>query len=105
MASRSRHVVNHADLDWTTEGSPNGRIRFFRKRLAQPSGGERLGCSIYRLPARSRSWPRHCHTENEEAVFVLDGSGTIEIGAERIALRPGDYVTIPRGLDHAHRIV
>ena len=105
MAERPRNVVNHADLEWSTEGSPNGRIRFFRKRLSLPSGGERLGCSLYRLPAHGRAWPRHCHSENEEAVFVLEGNGTIEVGTERIALQPGDYVTIPRGYAHAHRIV
>jgi uncharacterized cupin superfamily protein len=105
MPTRPPNVVNHADLEWTQEGSPNGRIRFFRKRLSWPTGGERLGCSLYRIPARTRSWPRHCHTENEEAVFVLEGAGTIEIGDARIPLSVGDYVTIPPGLAHAHRIV
>jgi hypothetical protein len=44
-----RYVVNHADLEWTTEGSPNG--------------------------------------------------------GERVTLRAGDYVTLPAGAAHAHRVL
>lgn len=104
-AAGMRHVVNHADLEWTTEGSPSGRIRFFRKRLSLPTGGERLGCSLYRIPARSRAWPRHGHLQNEEAVFVLEGTGTLEMDGERATLRAGDYVTMPVGAAHAHRLL
>jgi uncharacterized cupin superfamily protein len=105
MADRPRHVVNHADLEWVTEGSPSGKVRFVRKRLAWAAGGEKLGCSLYRLSPRSRCWPRHAHLENEEAIFVLEGQGTLEMGGERITLSAGDYAALPVGAAHAHRVV
>ena len=47
------------------------------QRLGKASGGAQLGCSVVELPPGKRSWPYHYHLGNEEAVYVLDGSGTV----------------------------
>lgn len=79
--------VNESDLDWTDLDQGGMRIR--RKQLGEAAGGEALGCSLYELPPGENAWPYHYHTANEEAIFVLSGTGTFH-GAddETIAIEP-----------------
>jgi uncharacterized cupin superfamily protein len=94
--------VNEGDLDW--DETDRGQTRFRRKRLGAAAGGESLGCSLYEVPPGGRSWPYHYHTANEEALFVLDGRGTLRAGETTHPLRPGDYVAFPVGESGAHRV-
>ncbi|WP_435063506.1 cupin domain-containing protein [Halobaculum sp. EA56] len=96
--------VNVDDLDWD-DTERDDRTEWRRKRLAAAAGGERLGCSLYELPAGKRSWPYHYHTGNEEALYVLAGEGTLRHADGTSPLRAGDYVALPAGEDGAHRVV
>jgi len=95
--------VNEGDLDWTT--LDEGGMRLRRKKLGEAVGGDRLGCSLYELPAGERSWPYHYHTENEESIYVLAGRGRLRIGGESVSLEAGDYVALPADESGAHRVV
>lgn len=90
-------------LEWST--TDRGETSFRRKQLAEAAGGGDVGCSLYELPAGARSWPYHYHTANEEALFVLEGSGSLRIADETVSLEAGDYVALPAGEDGAHRVV
>jgi quercetin dioxygenase-like cupin family protein len=46
--------------------------------------------------------PLHAQDEDER-IYVLEGSATFYVGDETIHARPGDKVFIPRGKLHAHR--
>ncbi|HMB49437.1 MAG TPA: cupin domain-containing protein, partial [Natronoarchaeum rubrum] len=50
-------------------------------------------------------WPYHYHTANEEALYVLDGTGRLRGADEELSLDAGDYVALPTGEDGAHRII
>ncbi|UPV99881.1 cupin domain-containing protein [Halorussus gelatinilyticus] len=95
--------VNEADLDWTT--LERGETKLRRKQLGEAADGERLGASLYELPPGKRSWPYHYHTGNEEALYVLDGAGSLRLGGETVALEAGDYVALPADESGAHRVV
>ncbi len=43
----------------------------------------------------------HYHATHEGTVVLLKGHGHFRIGDQNIALKPGDVVTIPRGVVHA----
>ena len=75
------------------------------KRLGAAAGGKKLGCSLYEQPPGKRAFPYHCHFANEEAVYVLEGEGTLRIGAKEVPLRAGDYVALPVGEETAHQII
>ncbi|ELZ25472.1 cupin 2 barrel domain-containing protein [Halosimplex carlsbadense 2-9-1] len=103
-------VVSESDLDW--DEYDHGERRFRRKRLGA-AGGEELGTSLYELEPGKRTWPRHYHAGNEEAIYVLGGELTLYL--ERVAdgedgevsehvLEPGDYAALPNGPDHAHEV-
>jgi uncharacterized cupin superfamily protein len=95
--------VHEDDIDWTGIGPDDTGLR--RKQLGAAAGGEQIGCSLYELPAGERAWPYHYHTGNEEALYVLDGTGTLRLGGEEHALSPGDYAAFPTGEEGAHRVV
>ncbi len=95
--------INAADLEWTE--SENEETTFRRKRLSKSLDGEKLGCSLYELPAGERSWPYHYHTANEEALFVLDGTGQIRTPDGTTPLESGDYLQFPADEDGAHRVI
>lgn len=98
------NVVAQNDLPWV-EFSRGRGFRYRRRILGEAAGGARLGCSLYELPPGASAFPRHFHSANEEAIYVLDGNGTLAIGDDKVAVNAGDYVALPVGPAHAHRLV
>jgi len=95
--------VNETDVDWTER--ERGETAFRRKKLAAAAGGDRLGCSLYELPPGEKSWPFHYHTGNEEALYVLSGSGQLRTADGVEPLDSGDYAVFRIGEEGAHRVV
>lgn len=97
-------LVNEEDLEWSDR--KHGDHEFRRKQLGAVTAGDELGCSLYELPEGKRDWLRHYHEGNEEAIFVLSGSGTVSLGpdAEEHNLSEGDFVALPRGEEGCHAI-
>ena len=98
------NVVNEQDLEWG-EQSHEEKFGYRRKHLGSAPGGEKLGCSLYEVPPGRRAWPYHYHLANEEAIYVLEGSGTLRIDERQITLSRGDYVGMPVGEHGAHQII
>lgn len=95
--------VNESDLEWTELARGETRLR--RKQLGEAADGDRLGCSLYELPAGHRSWPYHYHTANEEAIYVLSGTGKLRLGGETYELREGDYASCRSNESGGHRVI
>lgn len=97
-------IVNEDDVDWTD--FEHGDHEFRGKRFAKVTDGEDLGCSMYEVAEGKRAWKRHYHAGNEEAIFVLDGQGTLYLGpeAEEHELTAGDYVALPADERGTHDI-
>jgi len=104
MRKRHDNVVNESDLEWAEQGG--GKDFFFRRKaLAMAAGSRGLGLSLFELPPGKRAFPYHFHCANEEAMYVLDGEGTLRIGEKQVPIRAGDYVAFPPGPDHAHQVI
>jgi len=95
--------VNQESVEWIEREDEEYAVR--RQRLAAAAGGEELGCSRYELPPGNRAWPYHYHTGNEEAIYVLSGTGQLRLDGERHDLRAGDYVALPAGEESAHQVI
>lgn len=46
----------------------------------------------------------HVHAEHTEQVIVLEGKGVMTLGSETIPIRKGDYIMIPKGVQHSVRV-
>lgn len=96
-------LINEADMEWSE--LDHGETRFRRKQLGEAAESETLGCSLYELPSGRKSWPYHYHTANEEALYVLEGSGSIRLGGETYDLEAGDYAPLPADESGGHRVI
>jgi uncharacterized cupin superfamily protein len=74
-----------------------------RRPLARAAGGRKLGCSHMTVPAGRAAWPRHTHAANEEALYILQGQGTLRLGDETLTVSEGDYVALLPGTPHQLR--
>jgi uncharacterized cupin superfamily protein len=103
--SERRHpnVMNLSDAPSRTQ-EKGTKFGFVAKSLGQATGAAGIGCSWYEVPPGRAAFPAHFHCANEEALFVLEGEGTLRIGKDTVALRAGDYVTLPTGPDYAHKL-
>jgi uncharacterized cupin superfamily protein len=99
---RHKHVVNIDEVAVREDGK--GGFRFRTRRLGPEAGGRALGCSHFELPPGKTSFPFHFHSNTEEAIYVLEGTGTMRIGADHVEVRAGDYVAFPCGPDTAHTL-
>lgn len=97
------HLVHSNTLPWS-ELVHGTRVALRRKQLGAAAGGQKLGCSLLELLPGKQSWPYHYHLANEEALFILDGSGILRLGEERLPVSAGDYVALPAGAACAHQL-
>ncbi len=96
-------VVKQDELSWTESGH-GAHFHFRRKQLGAAAGGQRIGCSLFELAPGMSAFPAHYHTANEEAIYVLEGAGTLRIGSRRIPVASGDYVALLPVAEAAHRL-
>ena len=86
------------------------RHRHFRTRTLEPKGGSP---TLDRIPLLFNAdiamlWSEpDVHDEHffrnaraDEVVYVAEGSGTLESQFGYLAIKPGDYVVLPRGIMH-----
>ena len=49
--------------------------------------------------------PLHVHDTLDDTWYILDGQMVVRCGAEALVARAGDWVSMPRGVPHAFRVV
>lgn len=72
------------------------RIRY----LVDGSGSASLGMFELTVPPGSNVPPAHSHTDNEEIVYVLEGTLRYSVGADTRDLTPGQTMRTPKGAVH-----
>lgn len=45
--------------------------------------------------------PLHQHVFHTETIYILEGSGVMQLGDEKFEVKPGDYIKVPEGTPHA----
>ncbi len=102
--NRSPYVLHEEDLPWT-EQSHGLSYGLRRKQLGAAAGNRKLGCSLYEVFPGCKSFPYHYHCANEEAIYVLEGSGTLRIGGKEVTISKGDYIALPSTQEGAHQVI
>jgi quercetin dioxygenase-like cupin family protein len=68
-------------------GEQTGGSHFAMEGLVPPGGGP----------------PPHTHDNEDETLYVLEGTCSVQIGEQRLVASAGDIVFLPRGTPHAFR--
>ena len=80
-------------------------FRCLRARLSRQAGSERLGLSLWELPAGEAAYPYHHHLAEEELLVVLQGTPSLRTPAGWRELEEGEVVAFLRGEHGAHQLV
>jgi uncharacterized cupin superfamily protein len=99
---RHQHVVHLDEVPADEQGL--GDFGFRRRRFTPEAGGRGIGCSHFEVAPGKTAFPFHFHSSQEEALFILEGTGTVRIGKDTVEVRAGDYVAFPAGPDTAHAL-
>ena len=100
---RHPNVINLADVP-PEPFSHGTRFAATARELGDAVGAQKLGACCYEVPPGKTTFPYHWHGAEEESLYVLEGTGTLRLGADTLAVGPGDYVAFPCGPDHAHQL-
>jgi uncharacterized cupin superfamily protein len=100
VVARATFNLFHGETDAVPQGAPGDRGR--AARVGSKIGGERLGMSVYDLPAGEAIGPYHVELTDEEWLIVVDGHVTVRTPDGDRALGPGDVLCFPVGPDGAH---
>lgn len=73
--------------------------------LAADTVASKLGISVDILAPGKASCPYHFHFAEEEAFVILEGSGTLRVAGERLAIVTGDTLFVPAGPEYPHQII
>lgn len=94
--------INHPEFD---EPRDHDGFRARRARLGYQLGSERLGASLWELPANQAAYPYHYHLVEEEMVIVVSGAPALRTPDGWRELAEGEVVSFPRGERGAHQLV
>ncbi len=76
-----------------------------KRRLGEACGLTGFGVNLVTLPAGGQSALRHCHTREDEFVFILSGELVLITDAGEQTIGPGMCVGYPAGSGDAHHLV
>jgi uncharacterized cupin superfamily protein len=76
-----------------------------RARLGHQLGTERVGLSLWEVPAGQAVYPYHFHLAEEEVLLVLEGRPCLRTPDGWRRLERGEVVRFPPGEDGAHQLV
>jgi uncharacterized cupin superfamily protein len=76
-----------------------------RARIGRQVGTEKVGASLWELPAGQAAYPYHWHVAEEELLIVLGGTPSLRTPDGWRELGEGEVVSFPCGEQGAHQIV
>ena len=91
----------------TTYPSPyhQDNLKRFNRRLSDHAGLSHYGVVLTRIVPGGQSSHRHAHSAQDEFVYVLEGTPTLETDEGPQELGPGMCAGFPAGTGNAHRFV
>ena len=76
-----------------------------RARVSRQAGAERLGASLWEVPAGQAAYPYHYHLAEEEILFVLDAGLSLRTPEGWREVEAGEVLMFPVGERGAHQVV
>lgn len=80
------------------------RIASTRRGLGEAVGSVHTGLRHVEVEPGKQATPLHCHSMEEEIFVVLSGEGTLLLGDDETAVRPGTVIARPPATGVAHAL-
>ncbi len=108
MKKKHNQIISTENLiseDLVTKIHPlNARAKRDSCDLGLPTGLKNIGVHYVVLRPNTESTEPHFHHAEEEAIFIISGSGVANIEGQQVAIKKGDFVAYPcNGLYHSIR--
>ena len=102
--SEPRSIARAAKGKWH-DSYRDDNLVFRRLRLGNMAHGKRIGTSLYEVPPGGHIWTYHYHHVNEEAIYVLQGRGSVHLPSGMHPVEAGDYLALPTGPEGSHHVI
>lgn len=76
------------------------------RTIAEPYHNRRIAAvndHEIRMSVMTSGFPWHHHPDSDETFYCVDGDLVIEFEDGEVALRPGEFLTVPKGVRHRTR--
>ncbi|HLP68873.1 MAG TPA: cupin domain-containing protein [Rhizobium sp.] len=94
-----------APVEEATGSGINAELGSYRALLLSDAGGlTQFGAFLETLPPGSFSSHKHWHEKEDEFIFVIAGTVTLNEGDTLTEMRPGDAATFKAGVAVGHRL-
>jgi uncharacterized cupin superfamily protein len=101
LSERPGSIVNGDDVEPAPFG--RGTVRSLRRDLGRAAGARRTGMKHVEVAPGKDATPQHCHSLEEEIFVILEGDGSLLLGADRDPIAPGHVISRPAGTGVAHQ--
>jgi quercetin dioxygenase-like cupin family protein len=88
------HAGSHGVFVFSEEVAKGVEVRGFTNRVMVRQPGYTVGAIA------ARDIPTHRHPDGDHILYIVNGRGTITMDGERVELRPGMIVHVPKGVAH-----
>jgi uncharacterized cupin superfamily protein len=78
-------------------------FEYYAKYLIAPGVPDFKG-ALYVIPPGKKNYPYHWHTSNQEAYYIIKGTGELRTPKGWQKVGPGDFVTFAAGEEGAHQM-
>ncbi len=103
---RPSFIIATADVPEEEGRYPqNDEILGYSRLIGRAAGLQRIGLRIERVPPGQRISYPHCHSDEEEFVFVLEGEVDAWIDGALHRMRKGDLAAFPAGTGVSHTFI
>jgi uncharacterized cupin superfamily protein len=91
---------------WKPRGAAADKFDVARARVGERLGLTKIGINVTQVAPGRTGYPFHSHRANDELFYVVSGSGTLRLGAQRLPVKAGDLIGCPiGGPETAHQLI
>ncbi len=78
------------------------KVGLITKELGKSVASQKIYINLDSVPPEGFSTKYHSHSQQEEFFYIISGNGTLRLNNEEIAVKSGDFLSKPAGINICH---